>query len=385
MPETAPTHAAPPQPGGARVLMVSLEPLREGRAATTHVLRLAEGLAETGLAVTLSARRLAAANGAEGKLRRVWELLAQQAQVATRLVFCDCLYLRSHPLAAPIVLFARLLGRPVIHEVNGLMDDIGVTYGLPAGLTRALKALQAWQYRHAAALLAVTPGLAREVAPLAGEAARVSVVSNGVDVDLFRPDAPGGPDIDGDYVVLFGGLVAWHGVDDALRAQAHAAWPPAVRLVIAGDGPALAEARAAAGGQDGVSFTGHLPQAKLAGLVGRALAVLAPIQGHGGRAQYGVAPLKLFEGMASGRPVIATALPYAAEIVRGNGCGLLVPEKDPAAIAEAVAKLTGDRALADAMGRRGREAVLSGHRWADKAREAADAIAAALAASRRSG
>jgi glycosyltransferase involved in cell wall biosynthesis len=275
--------------------------------------------------------------------------------------------------------------RPVVHEVNGLMDDIGITYGLPGSVTGVLKRLQAWQYRQAAALLAVTPGLAREVAPLAGPRTSVSVVSNGVDVDLFHPDATGGPVIEGEYVVLFGGLVAWHGLDDALRALGDRDWPAGVRLAIAGDGPALATARASAAREPRALFTGHLPQEQLAGVVARSLAVLAPIQGHGGRAGHGVAPLKVFEGMASGRPVIATDLPYAADIIRGFGCGVVTPERDPAAIARAVALISADRAEADAMGRRGRAAALANHRWADRAREAAAAIAAALNASGRRG
>jgi glycosyltransferase involved in cell wall biosynthesis len=356
--------------------MVSLEPLREGKAAMTHVLRLAEALGAEGIDVALSTRRVAAGT-TEGVARRVLALLASQVKAGTRLAASDCLYLRSHPLAAPLAALAHLLRRPVVHEVNGLMDDIGVTYGLPACLTRLLKRLQSWQYRHASALLAVTPGLAREVRALAGPETQVSVVSNGVDVDLFHPAAPGGPVIDGDYVVLFGGLVAWHGVDDVMLALADPAWPSGVKVVVAGDGPALAKLRSAAAGDARMLFTGHLPQPELAGLAARSLAVLAPIQGHGGRARYGVAPLKLFEGMASGRPVIATDLPYAAEIVMASNCGLLVGEREPAAIASAVAYLAAHPTEADAMGQRGRAAAVANHRWADKAHEAAIAIAMA--------
>ncbi len=61
---------------------------------------------------------------------------------------------------------------------------------------------------------------------------------------------------------------------------------------------------------------------------------------------YYASPMKLFEYMASGRPVVATDLPSTAEIIRDGENGLLVPPGDAAARAAALRRLRGDPALA---------------------------------------
>jgi len=72
---------------------------------------------------------------------------------------------------------------------------------------------------------------------------------------------------------------------------------------------------------------------------------------------------KLFEYMAAGLPVVASALPRWKDVVEGVGCGLTVDPQDPVAIAGALERLLTDSAEAGAMGRRGREAFLSTFNW----------------------
>ena len=57
-------------------------------------------------------------------------------------------------------------------------------------------------------------------------------------------------------------------------------------------------------------------------------------------------PLKLFEYMAAGRPIVASDLPSIREVLRDGVNALLVPPGDPVAMAAAIARLLGDRALA---------------------------------------
>jgi glycosyltransferase involved in cell wall biosynthesis len=68
-------------------------------------------------------------------------------------------------------------------------------------------------------------------------------------------------------------------------------------------------------------------------------------------------PKSLLEAAACGRPLVATDVPGCREIVRDGENGFLVPPRDPAELAKAIARLVVDASLRVRMGRRGRELV----------------------------
>lgn len=74
-------------------------------------------------------------------------------------------------------------------------------------------------------------------------------------------------------------------------------------------------------------------------------------------------PVKMFEYMAAGLPVIASNFPLWAEIVEGNRCGLCVDPLDPGAIAKAIDYLVTNPSEAEEMGRNGQQAVQKKFNW----------------------
>ncbi|MBN8942087.1 MAG: glycosyltransferase [Rhizobiales bacterium] len=366
-----------------RIVYLSVEPLVPGQGPHTHVRIVADGLSAAGLPTVLVAQEIAP-GARKSMLFRLWLYTRLTLAALVQLMRSDIAYVRAHPAALLFSGIARIMGKPVVHEINGRTDDIGVTYGLPTWVTRMLRGAQNWQYGHAAALIAVTPGLAAWVVGVVGDDKRVHVVPNGADGTVFRPDAPGGPVIAQPYVVFFGGLVAWHGITTMLAATQSDSWPQGVLLVVVGEGAGGQAVAAAAASNRRVVAAGYLPRAAVAGLAARALAVLCPIEGHGARSAGGVAPLKLFEGMASGRPVIVTDLPFQGDLVRELDCGLVIPPADVGALATAIGAIVADSTRADAMGRNGRIAIETRFDWRYRVEDVAAVLRDCVAA-RRSG
>lgn len=110
-----------------------------------------------------------------------------------------------------------------------------------------------------------------------------------------------------------------------------------------------------------VDFLGWIDRQETAALLGRVRAGLVVLNPT--RAYLDSLPVKLFEYMAVGLPVIASDFPLWRDIVDGAGCGLLVDPKDPKAIARAMDWILDNPQEAEEMGRRGQRAVEEIYNW----------------------
>jgi len=138
-------------------------------------------------------------------------------------------------------------------------------------------------------------------------------------------------------------LTEQKGIDVAVRALATIReHEPNAVLVVLGEGPERARLEALAG--DGVYLPGRVGD--VAAWYRRADVLLHPARWEG----FGLA---LLEAMLAGKPVVATRVSSAPEIVANGESGLLVPPDEPAALAEAVLALLADPARAAAMGEAG--------------------------------
>jgi glycosyltransferase involved in cell wall biosynthesis len=192
-----------------------------------------------------------------------------------------------------------------------------------------------------------------------GEAvtARLHRVYNGIDLDTFPFAAPHER---APIVVAVGRLVEKKGFEvllDACAVLARTGRPFACDVV--GGGPLEGDLRAQAsrlGLDEIVRFHGPLPQGEVRDLVAKGAALAAPcVVGEDGNRD-GL-PTVLLEAMAVGTPCVATPVTGIPEVVRQGDTGLLVPERDPSALAAALARLLDDDGLRVRLATRARALV----------------------------
>ena len=200
-------------------------------------------------------------------------------------------------------------------------------------------------------------------------AEKVHQVNWGANVERFNPEVePATLDIPEDrrVVVFSGSFRPWHGADVLVRAAQEV---PEAFFLFVGAGPASEPARRLAdelGLRDRVLFTGAVGYDAMPGYLKRGDVGVAPYQPEKLRQmQLGFywSPLKIFEYMAMGMPVVTLDVPPLRAIIRPEQEGLLYEEGDVAAMARAITSLLEDRDRARAMGRAARERVVAHYSW----------------------
>lgn len=277
----------------------------------------------------------------------------------------DYLLVESPPLVLGLagVYLSRVKRARLIFNVSDLFPETAVRLGVLRAGT-ALHRLSAWLerfcYRRAWLVTGQALEIIRDIAKRFPRC-QTRLLSNGVDPSVFRPRSSAGgartpASENGRCVAMYAGL---HGLAQGLHYVLDAAErlqsDSGCDLVLVGDGPEKSAlvADAARRGLTNVRFLDARPHGEMARILQDADILVVPLV----RYITGAVPSKLYEAMATGRPVVLMAEGEAASIVRNHQAGLVVPPGDTAGLAEALRRLAGDPALRARLGRHGRAAV----------------------------
>lgn len=264
-------------------------------------------------------------------------------------------------------LIGRLKGAPVVYNVQDLYPDVPVRAGQLNNkwAIRGLELIEGFMYRVASRLAVITPSFKENIVSKGVDPAKITIIPNFVDTEFIRP-LPKDNDFSRKYglsdrfVVSHAGNIGYaYDLDTLLEAAALVAMAghaDDVLFLIVGDGVARPELeeKAASMELNNVCFLGFQPYEDLPQM--RAASDVHVSLYKWGSSSYSM-PSKVYEIMASGRPLLASGDPDSDvwNLVNATGCGICVEPEDEQELADAVLKLYRNEELRQAMGRRGRQ------------------------------
>ena len=278
----------------------------------------------------------------------------------------DLVYERYSLWSYAAMEYARSAAVPGLLEVNAPLVEEQARHRHLVDRPGAER-VRARVFQAATAILAVSDPLAAQLRS-AQPGARLYVVPNGVNPDSFSAAvAPALPPAAGTFTIGFvGSLKPWHGLATLVEAFADLARrDPAWRLLLVGDGPERAALEsqlvmAAPGMARRVHFAGAVRHDEIPAYLASMDVAVAPYPDLPG---FYFSPLKLFEYMAAGLPVVASRVGQIGEVIEDGGNGLLCRPDSARELAAVLERLRQDEPLRRRLGQAARRAVRTGHTW----------------------
>ena len=265
------------------------------------------------------------------------------------------------------VIVSKLRRLPFILEIRDLWpESIKVVGAMRRGsLLSFLEWMEHKMYSSADRIVTVGQGYCRQLCGRGVPAEKIGVVMNGVDRELFGPGISGMSTkerhgLNGCFVCSYIGTVGMAcGLQVVLRAAAKLKSNPRIRFLIVGDGALLETLKedAARAGLDNVVFAGRQPKEAIPQYLAASDTCLVHLKKQ--ELFTSVMPSKIFETLAMGRSVILGVEGFAAEFIRKSGGGVCIEPENEDQLVSAIHDFVAAPDKAEAMGRVGREYVLS--------------------------
>ncbi|MCA8936037.1 MAG: glycosyltransferase [Planctomycetes bacterium] len=255
----------------------------------------------------------------------------------------DVLWLRSDKLAAHAA--HRKLKIPLVYEAH-LIGELWAR-DRNAGERKAarLHDLERDLYQHASAVGAITQGLLDDIRARFNYAGPADVIPSAVDTSMFKPVWNGG---DAETVVWVGTFQFWKGLDVLLAAIAMS---PSLRLKIVGGGKPEDDQRlrdeiAKLSISDRVELTGRVSQKDISLHVKGCACAVHPLPPEHSISARFTSPLKIFEYMAMGLPIVAADVPSVQEVLHDGENARLFEPGSVEGLSKALQEVAGNRELA---------------------------------------
>ena len=260
---------------------------------------------------------------------------------------------------------------PFVFEVRDLWPESLAAVGAGSEgsmLHRTLAAIAGFLYRHAHRIVVVAPAFKDHLIRYWNvPAAKISIVENGVEADLFRLD-PAALDerrklkLEDRFVICYIGTMGnAHGLDTLIAAakDLQTALPSAMFLLIGegADKERIVEL-AAASGLTNIMFLGQQPRETIPSYVSASDLCLVMLKKT--ELFKTVIPTKLLEYMACERPVVVAVDGQARKIIEEAGAGVFVEPEDSQALVKAIMELAKNPQQRRQMGASGRHYIVTG-------------------------
>jgi glycosyltransferase involved in cell wall biosynthesis len=289
----------------------------------------------------------------ERMTRTVWQVYRKALEIDADI------YHFHDPELIPIGLLLKRQGKRVIYDVHEDLPKQNLSkYYIPAVFRRPIsvmvEALEAFSARRFDGVVTATPFINRRFLELGVNAVNVNNYPLASELALAENQWEKKEKV----VCYVGDITKIRGAFEMLEAIGKTKY----RLLLAGYfEPGLEDKLKQLPGWRQVEALGFVGREGVRAAMARSVAGLVLL--HPTINYIDALPVKMFEYMSAGLPVIASDFPLLRQIIEGVGCGLLVDPLNPKAIAEAMRWLLNHPTEAEAMGRRGRQAVEQTYNW----------------------
>ena len=270
----------------------------------------------------------------------------------------DLVHVHSHLFLSSYqaVRATHSIGMPSVVTIHGVTAQRG--WFLNLYQQAYLRTMAKMLFRDVSAIVCLTKSDAELIAEIAGDASKIHIIPNGVNIDFFKP----GEECANRLVVWTGRFVFEKGLNLLVEAAKIVSQQiPDARFLLIGSGPlenSIARRVKELGLSEVIRFTGPLERGEIAEVLRKATVFALPSLKEG-------LPRSILEAMACGVPVVGSDISGINDVVIDGQNGILVPPREPEMLAHKIMTILEDKVLRKRLGGKARESIVQRHNIAD--------------------